>query len=212
MGEEIYGRGRQLMLSAIVLAAGMSTRMGQNKLLLDFKDKALIAHAVDTLLASEIDEVVVVLGHEAEKVREKLGERQVKLVQNPGYREGLSTSVRAGAEAVSRQADGIMVYLADQPLLEPADVNHILNAFTQAKEVNKDIVVPFFDGQRGNPVLLDSSYREAILRVVGDVGCKGVIKRYPEKVLVLEMENDHVVRDVDNMEEYEGVLSSTFQT
>ncbi len=200
------------MLAASVLAGGMSTGMRQNKLLLDFKGKALIVHAVDTLLASEIDEVVVVLGHQAEKVRKELGGKRVKLVQNPGYREGLSASVRAGAEAVSLQADGIMVYLADQPLLEPADVNQILKAFTHAKEVNKDIVVPFFDGQRGNPVLLDSSYREAILGVVGDVGCKGVIKRYPEKVLVLEMENDHVVRDVDNMEEYEGVLSSTFQS
>jgi molybdenum cofactor cytidylyltransferase len=196
------------MLSAIVLAAGMSTRMGQNKLLLDFKDKPLIAHAVDTLLASEIDEVIVVLGHEADKVQEKLRGKQVRLIQNPDYREGLSTSVRAGVNAVSSQAAGIMVYLADQPLLEPADANRILRAFTHAKEVGKSIVVPFFDGQRGNPVLLDSLYREAILGVVGDVGCKGVIRRYPDQVFVVEMENDHVVRDVDNMEEYEGVLSS----
>jgi molybdenum cofactor cytidylyltransferase len=196
------------MLSAIVLAAGMSTRMGQNKLLLDFKDKPLIAHAVDTLLASEIDEVIVVLGHEADKAQEKLRGKQVRLIQNPDYREGLSTSVRAGVNAVSSQAAGIMVYLADQPLLEPADANRILRAFTHAKEVGKSIVVPFFDGQRGNPVLLDSLYREAILGVVGDVGCKGVIRRYPDQVFVVEMENDHVVRDVDNMEEYEGVLSS----
>jgi molybdenum cofactor cytidylyltransferase len=198
-----------MMLSAIVLAAGMSTRMGRNKLLLDFKDKPLIAHAVDTLLRSEIDEVIVVLGHEAEKVGGKLQGRQVKLVHNPDYREGLSTSVRAGVEAVSRQADGIMIYLADQPLLEPAEVNHIVKAFTHAKAVNKGIVVPFFDGQRGNPVLLDSSYREAILGVVGDVGCKDVIKRYPDKVFIVEMESDHVVRDLDNMEEYEGVLNSS---
>jgi molybdenum cofactor cytidylyltransferase len=200
------------MLSAIVLAAGMSTRMGQNKLLLDFKDKPLIAHAVDTLLASEIDEVIVVLGNEADKVREKLRGKQVKLVENPHFQEGLSSSVRAGVTAVSRQADGIMVYLADQPLLEPADVNRILRAFTHAKEVSKSIVVPFFDGQRGNPVLLDSSYREAILGVIGDVGCKGVIKRYPDQVFVVEMESDHVVRDVDTMQEYQGVLSSTIRS
>lgn len=197
------------MLSAIVLAAGMSTRMGQNKLLLDFKNEPLIAHAVDTLLRSEVDEIIVVLGHEAEKVQEKLRGKQVKLVRNPDYREGLSTSVRAGVEAVSRQTDGIMVYLADLPLLEPADVNRIVRAFIHAKQVNKSIVIPFFDGQRGNPVLLDSSYREAILGIVGDVGCKGVIKRYPDKVFVVEMESDHVVRDVDNMEEYEWVLNST---
>jgi molybdenum cofactor cytidylyltransferase len=196
------------MLSAIVLAAGMSTRMGQNKLLLDFRDKPLIAHAVDTLLAAAIDEIIVVLGHEAEKVRGKLQGKRVMLVQNPDYQEGLSTSVRAGVEAVSVQAEGIMIYLVDQPLLEPVDVNQLVRAFTRAKEVNKNIVVPFFQGQRGNPVIFDSLYREAMLGVAGDVGCKGVIQRYPDKVFVVEMENDHVIRDVDTVEEYEEVLSS----
>jgi molybdenum cofactor cytidylyltransferase len=201
-----------MMLSAIVLAAGMSTRMGQNKLLLLFKGKPLIAHAVDILLASEIDEIIVVLGNEADKVQEKLRGRQVRLIENPDFREGLSTSVRAGVTAVSRQADGIMVYLADQPLLEPADVNRILRAFVHAKNAGKSIVVPFFDRQRGNPVLLDSSYREAILGVVGDIGCKGVIKRYPDQVFVLQMESDHVIRDMDTIEEYEVVLGSTMNS
>lgn len=200
------------MVSAIVLAAGMSARMGQNKLLLLFKGKPLIAHAVDILLASEIDEIIVVLGNEADKVQEKLRGRQVRLIENPDFREGLSTSVRAGVTAVSRQADGIMVYLADQPLLESADVNRILRAFVHAKDAGKSIVVPFFDRQRGNPVLLDSSYREAILGVVGDVGCKGVIKRYPDQVFVLQMESDHVIRDMDTIEEYEAVLGSTMNS
>ena len=202
------------MVSAVLLAAGMSTRMGQNKLLLNFREKPLIVHAVDTLLASDIDEVIVVLGHEIEKVRDQL-ERSIglankaasgkplRLTQNPDYQNGLSTSVRTGVEAVSRQANGIMIYLADQPLLEPEDVNRIVAGFAAAKEVNKSIVVPFFRGERGNPVILDASLRDSILGIVGDVGCKGVIKRYPEKVYAIEMENDHVVRDVDDVQAYE---------
>jgi molybdenum cofactor cytidylyltransferase len=196
------------MLSAIILAAGMSIRMGQNKLLLSFQGKTLIAHAVDTLLASEVDEVVVVLGHEAEKVRAQLQGKQVRPVHNPDYRDGLSTSVRVGVNAVSPQAAGIMIYLADQPLLAPADINFMVKAFALAKDANKSIVVPLFHGQRGNPVILDSSYREAMLEVVGDVGCKRVIKRYPDKVFGVEMETDHVVRDVDNMDAYQEVVSS----
>lgn len=90
--------------------------MGQNKLLLTFQGKPLIAHAVDTLLASAVDEVVVVLGHEADKVREKLAGKKVIFVENPDYREGLSTSVRAGIAAVAADASAIMIYLADQPL------------------------------------------------------------------------------------------------
>lgn len=202
------------MLSAVVLAAGMSTRMGRNKLLLNFRDKSLIEHALDTLLASEVDEVIVVLGHETEKVREQLAGsiglankaapgKPVRVVQNPDYQSGLSTSVRTGVAAVSREADGIMIYLADQPLLEPEDLNRIVTGFAAAKEINKGIVVPFFRGERGNPVILETSLRVAILGIVGDVGCKGVIKRYPEKVYEIEMDNDHVVRDVDDLQAYE---------
>jgi len=205
------------MVSAVVLAAGMSTRMGRNKLLLTFRDKPLVVHAVDTLLASKVGEIIVVLGHESEKASDRLEDnadsvsggtqrRRVRLVENPEYREGLSTSVRTGVQAVSLQAEAIMIYLADQPLLEPEDVDRIIAAFGAAKTENKTIVVPFFKGERGNPVLLDASLRDSILGIAGDVGCKGVIKRYPEKVYAMEMENDHVVRDVDDVQAYERLV------
>src|SRR6516225_8909088 len=153
------------MIAAIVPAAGMSTRMGRNKLLLAFRDRPLIARAVDTLLESEVDQVVVVLGHEADKVKAKLQGRQVTIVENPSYGQGISTSIRVGLGAVSSDARAIMIYLADQPLLEPEDVNRLIRAFAEAREHNKSIVVPFYRGQRGN----------------------------------------HVVRDVDRMEDYEGL-------
>jgi molybdenum cofactor cytidylyltransferase len=205
------------MVSAVVLAAGMSTRMGRNKLLLNFRDKPLVVHAVDTLLASKAGEIIVVLGHESEKVWDQLethanlvsnGDQgvRVRLVKNPDYRDGLSTSVRTGVQAVSPEAKAIMIYLADQPLLEAGDVDRIIAAFAAAKAEKKTIVVPFFKGERGNPVILDASLRDSILGIAGDVGCKGVIKRYPEKVYAIEMENDHVVRDVDDSQAYERLL------
>jgi molybdenum cofactor cytidylyltransferase len=205
------------MVSTVVLAAGMSTRMGRNKLLLDFRDKPLVVHAVDILLASKVGEVIVVLGHESEKVGEQLeayaGQvsngaetSRVRLVKNPDYRDGLSTSVRTGVQAVSAEAGAIMIYLADQPLIEPDDVDRIIAAFAAAKAENKTIVVPFFKGERGNPVILDATLRDSILGIAGDVGCKGVIKRYPEKVYAVEMENDHVVRDVDDVQAYERLV------
>jgi molybdenum cofactor cytidylyltransferase len=197
------------MIAAIVPAAGMSTRMGRNKLLLPFEGKPLIARAVDTLLESEVDEVVVVLGYEADKVKEKLQGKQVTIVENPNYDQGIGTSIRVGLGAVSSGATAIMIYLADQPLLEPEDVNRLIRAFAEASEHNKSIVVPFFRGQRGNPVILDVSHKKAILEVVGEVGCKRVIKSNPDKVLVVEMETDHVVRDVDRREDYEGLQAET---
>jgi molybdenum cofactor cytidylyltransferase len=196
------------MIVAIVPAAGMSTRMGRNKLLLSFNGQSLIARAVDTLLASQVDQVVVVLGHESEKVKDQLQGKPVVFVENPDYREGLSTSIRAGLGAVPPDAEAIIIYLADQPLLEPADVDLLIRAFAEAKANHKSFVVPFFRGQRGNPVVLDSLFREAILDVVGDVGCRRVIRRNPDRVLTVEMETDHVVRDVDTLEDYERLTAS----
>jgi len=199
------------MIAAIVPAAGMSTRMGQNKLLLTYNSKPLIVHAVDTLLSSAIDRVIVVVGHEADKIKESLTGRPVTIVVNRDYRDGMSTSVRAGLAAVPAEADAIMIFLADQPLLVAADVNRLVSAFARATERGKSIVVPFFEGQRGNPVILASSYKESILEVVGDVGCRRVIKRNPDRVLEVEMETNHVVRDVDTLQDYEALTKSEDQ-
>jgi molybdenum cofactor cytidylyltransferase len=194
------------MLTALVPAAGMSTRLGRNKLLLAFNGKSLIAHAVDTLLACAVDEIIVILGHQADQVRAAIGERRVRFVENPDYADGLSGSVRAGFAAVSPRTSAIMIYLADQPLLGPADVNLLIRAFAEASANNKSIVVPFFRGQRGNPVIVAASYQTALLAIAGDTGCRRVIRQHPDQVHTVEMETDHVVRDIDTMEEYERLL------
>jgi molybdenum cofactor cytidylyltransferase len=195
------------MLTALVPAAGMSTRLGRNKLLLSFKGKPLIAHALDTLLASAVDEIVVILGHQADQVRAAIGERRVRFVENRDYGEGLGSSVRAGFAAIPSHATAIMIYLADQPLLEPGEVNFVISAFGEAGASNKSIVVPFFRGQRGNPVIVNSSYKASVLALAGDTGCRQVIKQNPDQVLTVEMETDHVVRDIDTLEEYERLLA-----
>ncbi len=195
------------MLVALVPAAGMSTRMGRNKLLLSFRGKPLIAHAVDTLLGSAVDEIVVVLGHQADQVSAAIGQKPVRFVANPEYHEGLASSIRAGFGSIPFHASAIMIYLADQPLLKPGDVNFLIRAFNKASKTNKSIVVPFFGGQRGNPVIVNSSYKTSILAIVGETGCRRVIKQNPDQVLAVEMETDHVVRDVDTMEEYERLIA-----
>jgi len=194
------------MITAIVPAAGLSSRMGQNKLLMPFAGKSLIERAVDTLMTSGVDEIVVVLGHEANLVRSRLEGKSVHFVDNPDYRAGLSTSVRAGMEAAPKGADAMMIYLADQPLLEADEVRRLVLAFAEAKRAGKSIVVPFFCNKRGNPVILDASYREMVLDVVGDAGCRRIIKRHPEQVFAVQMETDHVVRDVDTPEDFESLI------
>ena len=195
------------MITALVPAAGLSRRLGLNKLLLSFKGKPLIAHAVDTLLASAVDEIIVVLGHEANQVRATIAEKRVSFVENRDYHGGLGSSVRAGFAAIPLHTTAIMIYLADQPLLEPEDVNFLIRAFSEAVKTNKNIVVPLFRGQRGNPVIVNSSYQASILAIAGEIGCRRVIKQNPDQVLTVEMETDHVVRDIDTMEDYERLLA-----
>jgi molybdenum cofactor cytidylyltransferase len=195
----------KLRVAAIIPAAGLSSRMGRNKLLLNFRGKPLVRHAVETVLAAGTTEAYVVLGHEAEKVREVLADLPVRFVANEDYRLGLSSSVRAGVNAVPADFEAIIIYLADQPWIEPADLAQLIVAFETAQGMGKSIVVPFYSGTRGNPVILATKHREEILEISGDVGCKRVIQKQADQVLAIEMPNDHVVRDVDSPEDCEGL-------
>ncbi len=110
------------MITAIILAAGESRRYGHaNKLFLPYRDKTLIEHTVDVVSASRVTELVVVLGHEAERVRAVLGDRQIVIVENPSYRQGMVTTIQAGIRAAWAGIDGWMICLSDLPLLEPTD-------------------------------------------------------------------------------------------
>ena len=203
------------MISAVLLAAGQSTRMGaENKLLLPFRGHTVVEHMVGVLLASRLDEVVVVLGHEAERVRPLLEGRPVRLVENAEYREGMGSSLKAGLREVSPQAEAVMVCLTDQPLLEAADVDRLIDAYRIAlawdtTTLPRDIVVPFHQGRRGNPILFSARYREEVLATRGPVaGCRGIVQRYPEAILAVEMETDHVVRDLDTPEDYRALIQA----
>jgi molybdenum cofactor cytidylyltransferase len=162
---------------------------------------------VDTLMASKVDEIIVVLGHEGDQVRAAIENRGVRFVENTDYRLGLSTSVRAGFAAVSVQTTGIMIYLADQPLLEAGEVDFLIGALAEAGKANKSIVVPFFRGQRGNPVIVEATYKASLLAITGDTGCRRLIKLNPGQVLTIEMETDHVVRDIDTIEAYDRMVA-----
>src|SRR5262249_24764178 len=128
------------------------------------------------------------------------------IIDNPDYRQGMASSIRAGVAAVSTAADAIMICLADQPLLEPCDLNRIVIAMNEARAAGKSIVVPFYQGRRGNPVMLDAAYKNKMIDIVGDIGCRRIIKQNPDSVYIVEMETDHVVRDVDSTDDYECLL------
>lgn len=187
-------------VSAILLAAGESRRMGvTNKLALAVDGEPLLRRMVKTLVASGLAEVVVVLGHAAQEAQSLLQGLEVRTVVNSDYREGQMSSVHCGLEALQRPCDGVMICLADQPLLTTWDIDALIAAFSRS---SGSIIVPTYEGRRGNPVVLSYAHRAQILGGGRNLGCKRLIERNPDLVTTVEMDNDHVVFDLDTPEDY----------
>ena len=196
------------MVSAILLAAGESRRMGaKNKLLMLFENKSIIEHIVENLIASRAAEVIVVLGHEAETVQSVLSGKNVIFAINPNFRQGMTTSIHAGIANASPNVGGFMICLSDLPFITTGEFNVLIDAFEAAsRKDSKTIIVPQFDGQRGNPVIFSAGYRKDILEHKGLMGCKGIVKQNPDRVLEVEMATDHILRDIDTAEDYEAFI------
>ena len=195
------------MISALILAAGESRRMGkQNKLLLPIGDEALLVKLVTSVCASDVGQVLVVIGHEAEKIMRELNELPLNFVYNPNFSEGMTTSIKYGVKAVSHECDGLLICLGDMPFINTSDINKLIHAYVKNRIKGKDlIVVPVFKRQRGNPVLFSIEFQNNILEHKKESGCKEVIMKNPDSVMEIEMDNENMLLDVDTMEDYQSV-------
>ena len=194
-------------VTAILLAAGLSNRFGTaNKLLLEMAGEAMVRRTAGALCASRANRVVVVLGHQADDVAAALSGLPIETVFNPIYQNGLVSSVRAGLEALASDAAGVMMCLADQPLLTDADYDALIDAFVQQPD---RIIVPFLSGKRGNPVVLPATLRDAILAEGVNYGCRDFIDNHPEQVYRLDVSNPAYRHDFDTPEALAGKIAGT---
>ena len=188
---------RAARVSALVLAAGRSTRMGPvNKLLAPIDGRAMVRAVVEQLEGSSVRPIVVVTGHEAERVAEALAGTGIRLVHNPEYREGLSGSLRAGLRALPESAEAAIVCLGDMPLVASRHVDKLVAAFDPAE--GREVCVPVHEGKRGNPVLFARRFFEEMAAVRGDVGARHLIGEYEEYVCEVAMDDRAVLVDVDS--------------
>jgi molybdenum cofactor cytidylyltransferase len=189
-------------VSAILLAAGLSSRMGRvNKLALPVDGEPLLRRTARTLCAAGLNEVLVVLGHGAPHAEQMLAGLPVRTLRNPDYRVGQMSSVHQGLAALGGPCAGVMVCLADQPLLTTADIRRIAGAFVT--ECPRPVLVPIWRGRRGNPIVMGWEQRDAILAGGRNLGCKRLIEKHPALVWPLPMDNDHCVFDLDSPEDYQ---------
>ncbi len=193
----------QKNISGILLAAGLSTRMGEPKQLLPFGESTIIETVVDSMLGSKFDEVIVVVGHCAAQIREQLAERPVKIVFNPDYHEGMLTSAQAGIRALN-VSDAFALMLVDQPLITPALIDQVIDAYVRT---DKRIALPSYNYKRGHPVIFHPEYADDILALgVESGGVRTLFKRYADDIHYVTVDTDRVLRDIDYREDYERAL------
>jgi molybdenum cofactor cytidylyltransferase len=192
------------MLSAIILAAGESKRMGKPKQLLPLGKSTLLEQAIDNLLNSSVDETIVVLGHKAEEITEKIANKPVKVVINPDYQQGMSTSIVAGLILVDPRSQAVMLALGDQPLVTSHTINQLIEAFNKNR---KGIAVPTYRGRRGHPIIFDIKYKAELFKLKGDIGGREIIQNHPKDVFMVAVDSESVISDIDTQEDYKTNLS-----
>jgi molybdenum cofactor cytidylyltransferase len=194
------------MISAIILAAGLSKRMKLgNKLLLEKNNVPIIKTTLERVAASKVNEVIVVLGKDPSLIKNKVNDKRVKCVTNIDYRNGISSSIKKGLKKVNKNNIGAMICLADMPLIKTGTYNQIINSYYQNNRKN---IIPYFEHIRGNPVLFDKLYFKDLMEIEGDEGARVLIKKHPEIFFNLTVLDQGIIKDIDDANQYYEFLKN----
>lgn len=204
-GGGLYPR---LRIGAVLLAAGEGRRMGGvAKPLIRLQGVPLISRHLVALSGAGVDEVVVVTGHARHAIEEQMRSFPVSLAHNAAHAEGQEGSVRVGLAALNGSFDAVFVVPSDQPLIAAGDLTELIGVFKKRRAGH--IVVPFVDGQRGNPILLDEVALAQILDSGTNLGCRHLIDRHPELVHVHGTSNARFITDLDTVEDVQALARRT---
>ena len=193
-------------VTALVLAAGESRRMGAPKLLLPWGETTVLGQTIANLQQSAVDRILVVSGHRAEAVGAVARRYGVAVVHNPDYARGeMLSSLQCALGYLPAGCAGVLVALADQPMVPAAVVDQLLAVFAagdRAWAVDR-ILAPTYQGRRGNPVLIGRAFFEELLALAVGAAPRVLLQRHPQKVDLVPVESDAILRDLDRPEQYE---------
>jgi molybdenum cofactor cytidylyltransferase len=184
-------------IAAVVLAAGLSSRMGANKLLADFKGEPLIRSVVRNVRSAAADRIIVVTGHESGKISSVLADMDVQFILNTEYQSGLSSSLRVGVEAAD-DADAVLVCLGDMPKIAPRSIDRLIAAFNPAE--HRSIVVPTHKGELGHPVLWGQKHFARLMMLTGDRGARNLLAELTSELVEVEVDDPGILADADTAE------------
>ena len=186
-------------VSAVVLAAGESRRMGTNKLLLPWGETTVLERTLGNVSASGVSETSVVVGHERELTGPP-AEIYGRVLFNPDYATGMLSSAQAAVRALGSSTEAMLVMLGDQPLVGPDIIDTLLAAYAAGPH---GLVAPTYGGRRGNPVIIDRRYFAELLALPPEAAPRALLQRHPDDLLLVEVESDAILHDLDRPEDYE---------
>ncbi len=191
-----------MKVSAIILGAGLSSRMGdENKLFLDFHGQPILQQVISNVKESIAHEVILVSSEVSVDKLDDLDLEGVKVVENKNYQEGMTSSIKTGVQNADPNTDGFMICLGDQPGLTSEVLNEIIGVFNTEPDPHK-IVVPFHKGQKGNPVIFSCIYKSEILDHKEPEGCRQIIKDHLDHQVRVNISSKSVLEDIDTEEDY----------
>lgn len=188
--------------AGIILAAGMSRRLGRPKQLLKLDDAPVIQHVVRRALASLLDDVVVVVGAYGDEVRDALGGEPVRFVVNERFEEGQGTSLAAGVSALGPDIDAAVVLLGDQPQIDPSVIARVIEA---RKETGASIVMAQYGDERGHPVLFSHNHFLALAELDGDTGGREIVRKHAQDVITVPVERGSALADIDTDDDWHAL-------
>ena len=190
-------------IHAVLLAAGRSERMGRNnKLLLNVDGIPLVRKSAISIINSNVTSMTVVTGFDENKIVNALSGLNVNFVKNINFREGLSSSLKAGLANITPTPSAVIICLADMPKIQPEHINQLIENFDPLKDW--EICIPTNNGKRGNPVLIGSRFFPHIFETSGDGGAKQVMKQHSDKIVEVEIGTSDIHFDIDTQDEYEN--------
>ncbi len=188
----------------MVLAAGESRRMNQQKLLMDYQGESFIRTIVNKISRSAADRILVILGSDSEKIADQIRPFKVDTVYNPNYKDGMLSTIQCGFRSLTKNIDAVLVVLGDQPMIEVDVINLLIDSYRKSRA---KIIIPVYQGKRGHPVLIAMLFRDEIFTLNPEKGLRELIYAHHDDVYEVEVDKPGILKDIDTIEDYKNEIA-----
>ena len=201
--------GSSERVAGLLLAAGASTRMGRPKQLLPFAEGTLLENILEEALKSDLDKIILVLGHKSGEIKRALGDAlenpKLRVIENRQYHQGISSSILAGLSAVEKTHDHVLILLADMPHIHVRLINRLIQHYRRS---HLQLGAVKMKGRRSHPVIIGRRFYPQLHKLTGDSGARDIFKKYGDQVCLVEPDSFYDDRDIDTPEDYEKLTKS----